>query len=175
MIWRPWPMPMWAWLWGQQRPQLQPPSVTHTIPLQVSRSMYSVGASTLVPSVPFFCGCFVCAYAFCASLLCTAASFASAIQGRFSPSSVLWCISSHMSHLSRCDKNALQQTHHPNPYKCGVLQSCFLHQYSGNESHEHDCKRGALNLLLVIYLHSIYACHYVQSQHLPRLFQSSGQ
>jgi len=33
-----------------------------------------------------------------------------------------------------------QQTYHPNPYKCGGLQSYFLHQYSGNESHELYCK-----------------------------------
>ena len=46
MIWRPWPMQMWAWLWGRQRPQLRPPSVTHIIPLQVCSSPHSVCAST---------------------------------------------------------------------------------------------------------------------------------
>ncbi len=137
MIWRPWPMQMWVWLWGRQRPQLQPPSVTHTTPLQVSCSPYTLYALPYffcipffcipvfyIPFVcvpffcipffctpffctPFFCTYFVCDYVFCASVLCTAGPLASAMQGCFSSSPELWCMSSHTLPISRCDKNAL--------------------------------------------------------------------
>ena len=145
---------------------------------------YSIaGQQVTLLCTPFYTSLFCTPFSFasfvCASFLCTAGSFACAIQGWFSPSPVLWCISSHMLPISRCDKNALAAVPPPQPLQ--LWESCSLVvcliTVQSHESHELDCKALSNHqLLLVAYLYSIRFCHYVcQHQHLASLLQSSGQ